>query len=51
MILFRKDTLWSGITTYIKDLEIMGDESEPKTSVEELLNRYRDKLLSTYDII
>ena len=37
--------------SYIKDLEIIGDESEPKTSVEELLNRYRDKLLSTYDII
>lgn len=37
--------------SYIKDLNIMGDESEPKTSVEELLNRYRDKLLSTYDII
>lgn len=37
--------------SYLKNLEIIGDESEPKTSVEELLNRYRDKLLSTYDII
>ena len=37
--------------SYLKNLEIIGDESEPKTSVEELLNRYRDKLLSAYDII
>ena len=37
--------------SYLKNLEIIGDESKPKTSVEELLNRYRDKLLSTYDII
>ena len=37
--------------SYLKDTEIMGDAFEPKTSVEELLNRYRDRLLSTYDMI
>ena len=37
--------------SYLKDCEIMGDAFEPKTSVEELLNRYRDRLLSTYDMI
>lgn len=36
---------------YLKDTEIMGDASEPKTSVEELLNRYRERLVQTYDVI
>lgn len=37
--------------SYLKNPEIEGDDFEPSTSVEELLNRYRDSLLSTYDII
>lgn len=37
--------------SYLKDPLIMGDLSGQRTSVEELLNRYRDGLLSTYDII
>lgn len=37
--------------SYLKDTDIMGDAFEPKTSVEELLNRYRDRLLFTYDMI
>lgn len=37
--------------SYLKDPVIMGDTLEPRTSVEELLNRYRDRLLSKYDMI
>lgn len=37
--------------SYLKEPEIIGDNYESSTSVEELLNRYRDRLLSTYDMI
>ena len=37
--------------SYLTDPEIAGDAFEPSTSIEELLDRYRDRLLSTYDII
>ena len=37
--------------SYLKDPEIVGDYYGPSTSVEKLLNQYRDSLLSTYDII
>lgn len=37
--------------SYLKNPEIAGDDFEPSTSVEKLLNQYRDSLLSTYDII
>lgn len=37
--------------SYLKDPVIMGDTLEPRTSIEELLNRYRDRLLSKYDMI
>lgn len=37
--------------SYLKEPVIMGDALEPRASIEELLNRYRDRLLSTYDMI
>lgn len=37
--------------SYLKNPVIMGDTLEPRTSIEELLNRYRDRLLSKYDMI
>lgn len=37
--------------SYLKDPVIIGDTLEPRTSIEELLNRYRDRLLSKYDMI
>ena len=37
--------------SYLKDPVIMGDTLESRTSIEELLNRYRDRLLSKYDMI
>lgn len=35
----------------IRDPNIIGGYSEPKTSVEILLNRYREQLAPTYDMI
>ena len=37
--------------SYLTDPIIFGDYYEPSTSVEKLLNQYRDSLLSTYDMI
>lgn len=37
--------------SYLKEPLIIGDVLEPGTSIEELLNRYRDRLLSKYDMI
>ena len=37
--------------SYLKNPEIAGDDFESSTSVEKLLNQYRDSLLSTYDMI
>ena len=37
--------------SYLKEPTIIGDNYESSTSVEKLLNQYRDSLLATYDMI